>query len=158
MSDGLRIYTSTWMMKRCNSRQFDLRHFESKPTVCRRVLKRWDVGRVLRGPTIAYYIWVRVIWERKRARESTYDGRDRWLCVWKLPGTHASIHTYHEVKHRLHTRDYILTMGITSSFFNSLIRDLLFLSTLTLIYLHPFLIRSALVYDFNTRIYKSCFF
>jgi len=37
-------------MKRCTPGQFDLRHFESEPTVRGRVLKRWDVGRVLRGP------------------------------------------------------------------------------------------------------------
>lgn len=51
----------------------------------------WNVGmsgRVLRGPSILH---LAVCYR-------TYDGRDRWLCVWKLPGTHASIHT-HKVKH-----------------------------------------------------------
>ena len=33
-----------------HSGQFDLRHFESEPTVRGRVLKCCDVGRVLRGP------------------------------------------------------------------------------------------------------------
>lgn len=42
------------MIKRCNSGQFDLRHFESKPTDRRRVLKRSDVGWVLCGPSILH--------------------------------------------------------------------------------------------------------
>lgn len=54
--------------------QFDLRHFESEPTDRGRVLKRCDVGRVLRGPRGALHLaWVLLL----------YDGRDRWLCVWK---------------------------------------------------------------------------
>lgn len=47
------------MMKRCTSGQFDLRHFESEPTARGRVLKRWDVGRVLRGPRHITSGWVR---------------------------------------------------------------------------------------------------
>lgn len=67
--------TRVRMMKRCTPGQFDLRHFESEPTVRGRVLKRWDVGRVLRGPR-------HITSNRVRG---PYDGRDRWLRVWKPP-------------------------------------------------------------------------